>query len=124
MSRIGMPAVEPSGAGGSTAGPFPSFKRFAWKWTTGNTLPVGSQKYANYTVAPIDDETSAATTGQLVNTIVAQDIHCQVGIIFQDTNANDFVSVEYGAYFSPQTHHRPEWHKGMFPGGEDEGGAQ
>jgi hypothetical protein len=62
---------------------------------------------------PADDPTL-----NVVQLLTAETIQVAARARFLDFNATDHVQVEVTAMFTPNTHIRPEWSNGDFPGGE------
>jgi len=68
---------------------------------------------------PIRDP-DADDTSNKIELIPAQSITLGARLVIGALNQNDLVQVTVHAYFAPNTHVRPEWINGMFPGGEDQ----
>jgi hypothetical protein len=54
-----------------------------------------------------------------VEFLTAQTIQVAARAKFIDFNQTDHIQIEVSAMFTPNTHIRPEWHDGEFPGGEE-----
>jgi hypothetical protein len=93
--------------------------RFVFTWP-GNT-PIGAQKFTNNVNGPAHDD-GDPTAPNVVNTIVAQDIQLQVEAQLLSAVAADNVEVDIEAFFSPQTHIRPEWYRMREPDAQSPGG--
>lgn len=101
------------------------FEHFMFYWTA-MPSPLNIQKYSAEVFGPprTDIPIPPATTipDNVISEVTAQDI--QVSARLQYTGGAIPVksaSVEITAFFAPRSHVRPEWFKGEFPGGEDNG---
>lgn len=89
----------------------PGFRPF-----TKAALPIAGQVFwANTGVDRLPD----ATTDNLIDTIVAQDIQLDCNVVLgQTVNTGVRIQVQTHAYFSPNVHMRPDWFVRTFAGGE------
>lgn len=97
------------------AGPpeqFDAFVRLRWTVAVGS-IPGRQPNNFKYTTStpsqPLDD--TVATSTQVIDRIVAQDLTVSVRFILVDAVANREVSAEFFALMSPLVHVRPDWLK-------------
>lgn len=98
----------------------PGFEYFAFDWTV-LPAPLNKPKYSTEVFGPIRDE---GTTGidNRIGEITAQDIQVTARIMYSSFGVpNSTANVEVTAFFAPRAHVRPEWFRGEFSGGEDNG---
>lgn len=80
---------------------------------------VGQILWSTSVNGPVRDPAAVDQTNR-IELIPAQSITLGARLVVGALNANDLVQVIVSAYFSPNTHVRPEWYSGQFPGGEDQ----
>lgn len=98
----------------------PGFEYFSWDWTV-LPAPLNQPKYSTEVLGPIRVDASP-TIENRIGEITAQDIQVSARIIYGSFGIpNSTAKVEVTAFFAPRSHIRPEWFKGEFPGGEDNG---
>jgi hypothetical protein len=102
-----------------------SFEYFMFYWTA-LPAPLNVQKYSAEVLGPnrTDIPIPPATTipANVISEITAQDIQVQTRLIYTGGAIPvKTATVEVTAFFAPRSHIRPEWFKGEFPGGEDNG---
>lgn len=80
---------------------------------------VGQSLWSTSVNGPVRDPDATDQTNR-IELIPAQSITLGARMVVGSLNENDLVQVIVSAYFSPNTHVRPEWYSGQFPGGEDQ----
>lgn len=78
-----------------------------FRFNVGAGAIVPTIKFSNHFVGPPNDD-SAAAVQNVIDHFVAQDIQCQVQVVYQ-SGAGDKVTLRAAAYFAPEGHIRPEW---------------
>jgi hypothetical protein len=85
---------------------------------------AGNIKYATQVTSPLVDD-AVATSTHLIDHLVAEDITCRARAFINagDAAGTTNVQVEFGAFFAPNTHIRPDWmaRSDQFRGGETGG---
>lgn len=95
----------------------PTFARF--EYTTAQMVSLlGTTRFVTTVEQP--KENLFRTNIPLVETIVAQTIQVVATVTFEGSNFGTLFEFDVGAFFSPRTHIRPEWHRHppLFHGGE------
>ena len=102
----------------------PGFEHFIWQWTVAPD-PLNVVKYSAEVYGPdrTDIAIPPATTipANVISEITAQDIQVQARASFTGPPGGFVATVEVTSFWAPRSHIRPEWWKGEFPGGEDNG---
>jgi hypothetical protein len=112
----------------------PQFQLFQWGWSNSSNSPffltnfeADAQAARNpilcdfaYGAPLIDDRRSGGSVSEPkeIRHVVAESINVAATVNL----ASDFshqMQIEVGAYFSPQTHVRPEWNSRVYSGGEN-----
>jgi hypothetical protein len=97
----------------------PGFEYFAWDWSA-LPVPYNRIKYSTSVLAPQRDDGVVAEN--VITEITAQDIQVQARVLYGSFGVpNSTAKVEVTCFWAPSNHIRPEWFKGEFPGGEDNG---
>lgn len=101
------------------------FERHMFSWTNAPS-PIGGLKYSTEVYGPnrtdIPIPPAYTIPSNIISEITAQDIQVQARAVYTGgTIVPKSATVEVTAYFAPRSHIRPEWFKGEFPGGEDNG---
>ncbi len=108
------------------------FEHFIWYASSGSPIThfvPGSLKYSTEVIGPAREDKVLSTDPDgpenIIAEITAQDIQVGARLTYNGWPVGDLTPrsalVEVTAYFAPRVHLRPEWFKGEFPGGEDNG---
>lgn len=96
------------------------FLRLHWLVPVG-TPPgqqAGNVKYATQTLGPVLDD--SGTTQIPIELLTAEDIQCRARAFVNSGDPGANATVEFGCFFAPNTHVRPDWmaRHNQFLGGE------
>jgi hypothetical protein len=83
-----------------------------------NPLTNGQMIWSTSVLGPLRDPTASPESNR-VDLLTAQTIQVAARADFIDFNETDHVQIEVSAMFTPNTHVRPEWYNGEYPGGEE-----
>lgn len=101
----------------------PGFEHFMWYWSA-LPVPLNEVKYSAEVYGPqrIPVPPATAPVDNIISEITAQDIQVQARVLYTGgTIVPKRATVEVTSFWAPRSHIRPEWWKGEFPGGEDNG---
>lgn len=103
-----------------------AFETYQFSWLAGaGSVLVGKTYRTTSVIVPFRGAFSSAadpypTVPNTIDHLVAQTIQVDARVTMAPALGERLV-FELGAYFAPQSHVRPEWFEGRFPGGEDNG---
>lgn len=101
----------------------PGFEHFMWFWTVAPS-PLNQPLYSTEVIAPqrIPMPPAVAPVDNRIGEITAQDIQVSARVLYTGgVVVPKRATVEVTSFWAPRAHIRPEWWKGEFPGGEDNG---
>lgn len=101
----------------------PGFEHFMWFWSVAPS-PLNQPLYSTEVIAPqrIPMPPALAPVDNRIGEITAQDIQVSARVLYTGgVIVPKAATVEVTSFWAPRAHIRPEWFKGEFPGGEDNG---
>lgn len=98
----------------------PGFERYIFAGSPIDPLAANAFKWSTTVNGPPRDDLNT-NYSNITEVIVGQDIQISVQIFSSCDHNEPNLSLEVGAWFSPNVHIRPEWFKGRMANIEDEG---